>query len=111
MPGGRNAVLGGAVGRFFYPVLLMAMPLFMLAPVFTLVLAAAGVLTSAWFAWSGIVVDASLLSWAMVYRFAGQPGWYAVLYPLGLLMVMYIAVGAIARGQRVEWKDRAYLSR
>ena len=44
----------------------------------------------------------SIASWRAV--------WYAVLYPLGVVMVFYIAVGAVARGRRVEWKDREYVS-
>jgi chlorobactene glucosyltransferase len=109
--GGRDAVLGGAVGRFFYPVLLLAVPMFMLAPVLVLVLGVVGVMTSAWLLWSSIVVGASLLSWAAIYRFAGEAVWYAALYPLGLLTLMYIAIGAIAQGRRVEWKGRKYRSR
>jgi chlorobactene glucosyltransferase len=109
--GGRHAVPGGPVGRFFFPALLLAMPMLMLAPVVVLMLALLGVLTSAWLVWSAIVVTASLLSWAAVYRFAGEPAWYAIVYPLGFFMLTYIAAGAIARGQRVEWKDREYQSR
>lgn len=109
--GGRNAVLGGAVGRFVFPVLLLAVPMLMLAPVFALVLAMSGVLSNAWLVWSAIVVAVSLLSWAAVYRFTREPVRYAILYPLGFLTLMYIAAGAIARGQRVEWKDREYRSR
>ena len=33
---------------------------------------------------------------------------YALLYPLGLAMLFYIAIGAVARGRRVEWKEREY---
>jgi hypothetical protein len=36
---------------------------------------------------------------------------YAALYPLGLVVLLVIIVGALARGQRVEWKSRSYVSR
>jgi hypothetical protein len=36
---------------------------------------------------------------------------YAPLYPLGLVIVLIIAVGAVWRGSRVEWKGRQYIAR
>jgi multidrug transporter EmrE-like cation transporter len=60
--------------------------------------------------WSAIVVGVSLLFWAAIYRFMGESVAYALLYPLGLATLFYIAVGAVFRGQRVEWKDRTYVS-
>ena len=39
------------------------------------------------------------------------PLWYALLYPLGLVLVLYIAVTAVWRGNRVGWKGREYLAR
>jgi chlorobactene glucosyltransferase len=109
--GGRNAALGGSVGRALYPVILLGTPLAGLAPPVALVLAAAGVLSSAWLLWSAIVVATMIIFWAIVYRFLGEPVWYAVVYPIGLALLFYIAAGSVARGRRVEWKDRAYLSR
>jgi chlorobactene glucosyltransferase len=109
--GGRNAALGGAPGRALYPVVLLAVPLTGLAPPAALVLSAAGLLSTAWLVWSTIVVGFALVFWAAVYRFVGERVWYALTYPLGLAMLFYIAVGAIARGRRVEWKERRYVSR
>ena len=40
----------------------------------------------------------------------GERLWYALLYPLGLAVLLYIAVGAVARGNRVAWKGRRYES-
>jgi hypothetical protein len=50
----------------------------------------------------------SLLFWTAIYTFMNAPVRYALLYPLGLAMFLYIAVGAVLRGQRVEWKERTY---
>ena len=109
--GGRNAAVGGSLGRALYPLLLLATPLIGLLPVFVLPLAIAGVLSSAWLVWSAIGVVSALLFWGAIYRFSGEPIAYALLFPLGLAMLFYIAFGAVLRGQRVEWKERQYLSR
>jgi chlorobactene glucosyltransferase len=109
--GGRYAAFGGAAGRALYPLLLMAMPLLGLAAPVALVLSLFGVLSASWLVWSAIVVTVSLLVWLTIYHFIGEPLWYAGLYPLGLAMLFYIALGSIARGKRVEWKDRTYVAR
>jgi chlorobactene glucosyltransferase len=109
--GGRNAALGGSVGRALYPFILLATPLVGLVPPIALALSLAGALSAAWFVWSGIVVAVTVAFWMMVYRFVREPVWYALMYPLGLAMLFYIAVGSVARGRRVEWKERKYVSR
>jgi hypothetical protein len=109
--GGRNAALGGALGRALYPFILLGTPLVGLAPPVVLALAAAGVLSTAWLIWSSVVVTCALMYWAIVYRFVGERVWYALTYPLGLAVLFYIAAGGVARGSKVEWKDRTYVSR
>lgn len=108
--GGRKAALGGAAGRAVYPFLLLGLPVVSLIPPVVLVLAAVGVLSGAWLIWSAIAVGVALAFWAALYRFMGEPIGYATLYPLGMVMLLYIAIGALVRGQRVEWKQRTYLS-
>jgi chlorobactene glucosyltransferase len=108
--GGRHAALGGRMGRATFPVLLVALPIIGLVPPIVLLIAATGALASAWLVWSATVVAISLLFWAAIYRFMGESVLYALLYPLGLVMLLYIALGAVVRGQRVEWKDRTYIS-
>lgn len=108
--GGRHAALGGRMGRATFPVLLVALPIIGLVPPIVLLIAATGALASAWLVWSATVVAISLLFWAAIYRFMGESVLYALLYPLGLVMLLYIALGAVVRGRRVEWKDRTYIS-
>jgi chlorobactene glucosyltransferase len=108
--GGRHASIGGATGRALYPVILLSVPLLGLAPPALLAAAAIGLLPSAWLVWSSIVVAAALVFWTVIYRFMRAPVRYVLLYPLGFAMLLYIAVGAIARGRRVEWKERRYES-
>jgi chlorobactene glucosyltransferase len=109
--GGRHAALGGNAGRSVYPAMLLAIPILGLAPPIALLLATTGVLSGAWLVWSASVVGVSLLFWAAIYRFMGESVAYALLYPLGLATLFYIAAGAVFRGQRVEWKERTYVSR
>lgn len=108
--GGRHAALGGRTGRRMYPALLLAIPIIGLAPPLALVLASFGALSAGWLVWSATVVGVTLLFWAAIYRFMGESIAYALLYPLGLATLLYIAAGAVFRGQRVEWKDRTYTS-
>ncbi len=108
---GRHGMRGGRVGRLLYPAILLGTPLFGLAPVVALILGAFGVLSAAWTLWGAIAVGAALVWWLLAYRAMRQPMFYAPLFPLGALVVMYIAALALARGQRVAWKGREYLAR
>ena len=108
--GGRMAALGGTLGRTAYPFLLLAMPLIGLMPPIALLAAVLGWLTTPWLVWSAIAIIANLLFWAALYRYMGESVGYALLYPLGFVMLFVIAVGGVRRGQRVEWKQRTYLS-
>ena len=108
--GGRMAALGGALGRAAYPFFLLGMPLFGLVPVVVLLAGLCGIVTSQWLVWSAIVIIVSLLFWGALYRYMGESPGYALLYPLGLVMLFVIALGGVRRGQRVEWKQRSYLS-
>jgi hypothetical protein len=108
--GGRNAVLGGAVGRTLFPAILLGVPLTGLVPPVALALSLAGVLSTSWLVWSSAVIAVALVFWVAIYRFSRQSIWYALLYPLGLGALFYIAAGAVARGSRVAWKGRDYTS-
>lgn len=108
--GGRMATLGGAVGRAAYPFVLLGMPLFGLVPPVVLLAGLLGMISGQWLVWSAIVIIVSILFWAALYRYMGESAGYALLYPLGFAMLFVIAAGAVRRGQRVEWKQRSYLS-
>jgi len=72
------------------------------------VLSLLGVLSTSWLVWSAIIVAATLVFFMVLYRFMRVPFWYAAIYPLGFVMLLYIFAGAVLRGQRVEWKERQY---
>jgi len=108
--GGRMAALGGALGRASYPFFLLSMPLLGLVPPIAFVAALLGFLSTSWLIWSAIVIIVSVLFWAALYRYMRESVGYALLYPLGFVMLFVIAFGGVRRGQRVEWKQRTYLS-
>lgn len=108
--GGREAVPFGAAGRLIFPVLLLSVPLFELAPVLALVAGALGLLSGTWFL-AGIIATAALLAlWTIIYRSASERAAYALLFPLGAAVMLYIFASAIMHGSRVTWKGRAYTS-
>ena len=82
-----------------------------LAPPVVLLLCAAGLLSGGWLAWSATVFVVTALYWALLYMWLRQPVWYALLYPLGSFVLLTIALGAVRRGRRVEWKSREYVAR
>jgi glycosyltransferase involved in cell wall biosynthesis len=108
--GGREAMPWGRAGQIIFPALLV------LAPVMTLLPPAILVAASLWSgpswlaAGAAIAVVAELATWALVYRWMAAPVAYAALFPLGAAVFAIIALQAIARGSRVEWKDRAYVA-
>jgi len=104
--GGRDAV--PREGQAFFPFALPLAPLAALSPVVALVLAIAGVLSSAWMLWASVAAAATLFWWLVLYGYTGQSRWYALTYPLGSLVLLYIVLGAIVRRDRVAWKGREY---
>ena len=108
--GGRDSVPGGAIGRSLAPFLLCSPWIGALAPITVLALSIAGLLGHAALVWSAIATGATLLWWLGIYVLLGLSPLYALLYPVGAAMMLYISLGAIARGSRVRWKDREYVS-
>jgi chlorobactene glucosyltransferase len=108
--GGREAMPWGRVGQVIFPALLLLIPLLTLVPPIALVTAwLAG--APEWLrvgAWIAIVAE--LATWIAVYRWMRAPAYYAAIFPLGAIVFGIIAVQAIARGSRVEWKGRAYVT-
>jgi chlorobactene glucosyltransferase len=58
---------------------------------------------------AAVATVASLLTWIAIYAGERGPLHYALLYPLGALMVAYIMIRSAWRGNRkVEWRGRLY---
>jgi chlorobactene glucosyltransferase len=108
--GGRHAMWGGdAVRRWVYPLLLLAFPFGIAGPFL-------GVLLGALLGWPMLTLWgigsalAVLASFALANALNRDPVWRAIYAPLGGLVLLVICLKAIARGDQVEWKGRAYTS-
>jgi hypothetical protein len=106
--GGKDAMPAGALGRMVFPLALMTPALFGLVPPLVLALGLAGVVGHDALVWASIATAANLVWWLLVYAWLPVSVGYALLHPLGSAVVLWIAIGAIARGKRVTWKGREY---
>ena len=106
--GGRKAMPLGAFGRAIFPMLLVTPGLFGVVPPIVLALGLLGAVGSGALTWAAIATAANLTWWLLVYAWLRLSPVYALLHPLGVAMVLYIALGAIVRGRRVRWKEREY---
>ena len=107
--GGREAMPLGWLGQLLFPLLLLVPPLMALAPLVALVLGAFGLVPASLTLAAAIATGAAVLWALVVYASMGVPR-YALTYPLGAAVLLWIVVQAVSRGQRVSWKGRAYLS-
>lgn len=108
--GGANALPKIPLAVVIFPLSLLSYPVLQLLPPVVLLLALAGIREPGerTLLWAGIATTATLATWALLYRRIGRPLWYALLYPVGAAVLLWIIVGAIARGRRVAWKGREY---
>ena len=108
---GLDSVPFGKLGRTMFPLFLLLPPLLELLPPLALTLAAFGLAAGhTLLLWAAISTAATLLWWIVVYVRVDENPLYALLYPLGALMLLYIFVSAVIRGRRVSWKGRTYIS-
>jgi chlorobactene glucosyltransferase len=109
--GGLDAVPFGKVGQSIFPLALLLPPLVELLPPLALLLWAFGVTTGTTvILWALISSAATLLWWIVVYVTVEENPLYALIYPLGALVLLYIFFTAVVRGRRVSWKGRTYIS-
>lgn len=104
--GGLDSVPFGKVGRTLFPLFLLMPPLMELLPPLALALATSGTLLL----WAAISGAATLLWWIVAYVTIRENPLYALAYPLGALVLLYIFLTAVIRGRRVRWKGRTYIS-
>ena len=109
--GGLDSVPFGKVGRTLFPLFLLMPPLMELLPPLALALAATGLATSGTLLlWAAISGAATLLWWIVAYVTIRENPLYALAYPLGALVLLWIFLTAVIRGRRVRWKGRTYIS-
>ena len=108
--GGREAMPWGRFGQMIFPALLLLPALLTLLPLVALA-GAFAVAAPHWLLLAALIaLAAQATAWAAVYRWMGAPVGYALLFPLGAVVFAVIAIQAIARGSRVEWKGRGYIT-
>lgn len=106
--GGIEALPPGRVVRLLFPVLLLSPVIMWLAPPVALALSRLGVFSAAVETWALAASAVLLVWWVIVYALIARRPWYALIAPLGNVILGYIFVRAIARGRQVEWKGREY---
>lgn len=110
--GGSDALPPGRLLRLLFPLGLTAFPVVQLLP--PVVVAAwllGAALPAAALAWLVVTMVALIAAWAAVYARAGRSPFYALTFPLGAAVLLWIFLGAIVRGRRVAWKGREYVAR
>lgn len=109
--GGLDSVPFGKVGRTIFPLFLLLPPVMELLPPLALTLVAAGFTAGGTLLlWAVISGTVTLLWWILVYVTVRENPLYALAYPLGALVLLYIFLTAVIRGRRVSWKGRTYIS-
>ena len=109
--GGRDSVPWGWFGRLIFPFLLLSAPLFTLAPAIVLIVSLIRDVPGSLSLWAIMAALAQVIWWMAVYHRMHVSPWYALISPLGALVVLYIFARATLSGQKVTWKDRVYVSR
>jgi len=107
--GGRHSMPFGGDAAWLAPVLLPLPFLMQLAPPVLLVVAVVFRIPALEL-WGAIATGVTLLTWLVYYRLVRVPMLYALLFPLGAAVTLYITLSAVLRGSRVEWKGREYQS-
>ena len=110
--GGRDTVplaspLARILLRLFFPLPM----LWEILPSVVVVVALLGFAGPTALAWGLAAYTASVLFWILVYALSHENVLYALIHPLASAVVFYIFARAAWKGDRVEWKGRAYVSR
>jgi len=99
----------GWAGRALVAPLLLLLPVATLAPAVALALALVTPASSGVLLWAAICIGAMLAWWGFVYHEVVHASvLWALTFPLGAAIALYIALRAVVRGRRVEWKGREY---
>jgi hypothetical protein len=107
--GGIDALPPLPLVRFFFPLGLTAFPVAELLPVLLLAARLAGApLPAAALVWMATTLATLVLGWSAVYLRSRRSPLYALTFPLGAAVLLWIFLGAIIRGSRVSWKGREY---
>jgi chlorobactene glucosyltransferase len=108
---GRDTIQGGRAVRALIRVVAPLVPLWEIVPALAIVLALIGVAPVALGVWGAIAYSMCTLFWVVLHVAFRAPAWYAALNPLASCVLLGMFVTAAWKGDRVEWKGRAYRSR
>lgn len=108
---GREALPGGKIVRPFARLLVPFPALSALLPVVIALTSLMGWTSKSALVFAVSAILAQLLWFAFVERQFRLPLRYALSFPLGAAVYLYIALTAVARGSHIEWKGRRYLAR
>ncbi len=108
---GRDTISAGPAVQLFLRIVAPLVPLWEIAPAVAIVLAMLGVVSASVGMWGVIAFLLNTLFWAVLHVAFRAPVWYAALNPLAATVLMAMFARATWRGDRVEWKGRAYVSR
>ena len=106
--GAREAAMFGRIGQALTPLILPLTPILGIVPPLAALAGAAGIVDRGVGLWGMLATIPTLVWYVAVYRAMRQPIAYALLFPLGSAVVLWIVIRALVRGRRVEWKDREY---
>ena len=111
--GGRLAMWGGKFGRLVFPFALIGAPVIMVAPFLGVLYVGIATVfghpvSSVLALWSALASIGMLWFFSRVNTFAREASWRVLLVPLGMLVFAGICIGAVVRGQTVQWKGRTY---
>ena len=108
---GRDSLDLGPIGHAVLRVIFPLPALWEVVPIGLGVGAVFGVVPPAVGIWGALVYAITAFYWGVVYRLAKQPVWWGLLHPLASAMIFVIFTRAAWKGDRVEWKGRAYQSK
>ena len=106
--GGRYVLPSHPVVRALLRVSMPFTALPAIVPFVALMLGAVGLLSPWWIAFGAIAFGASVVFALPPMWILRVPLWYALLHPLGAVVMMWIYARASWRGDQVTWKARTY---
>ncbi len=108
---GRDTLDLGPVGRALLRLVFPMPSLWEIVPLVMVVLALLGIVSPAFGVWGAIAYTCSTIFWIVLHWYFRSPIWYAFLNPLASVIMFGTFARAAWKGDRVEWKGRAYVSK
>ena len=108
---GRDTLPLGRAGRAVLRLVFPLPALWEIVPAAVAIAALFGLVSQAAGVWGAICYSVTALYWAVVHFIMKAPVPLALLHPVAALALFGIFTRAAWKGERVEWKGRAYISR